>query len=407
MADASTLLSASLEYKTTLSNVAQLAVPKIADWCTIYIVTEAGGLESLASVHINTEKTKWVQKLNQQYPPDPQAKGGVSNVVKTQQPEYVSEVTDGMLAKSSLNEEHLTLLRKLGMKSYMTVPLVHKGKSLGAITLVRARADQNYRAVDLQIAQELANRAALAIANSQLYLSAQQAVTSRDEFISIASHEIKTPLTSIKGFVQLIRRRVKAVDAPRVHEYVDKIESQVSRLTKLITDLLDVTRIESGKLVYSFEELDLVEIVDDVCEVCQAANPSHRIVNEFHAPLWVVGDKERLTQVLMNIITNAIKYSPGEEQVIVSLTESIKQATVSVQDFGTGISEDAQLKIFQRYYRVQANELDTLPSLGLGLYLSAEIIKAHRGEIEVKSELGKGAIFSFTLPKLKRDGQIS
>lgn len=406
LADASTLLSASLEYKTTLSNVAQLAVPKIADWCTIYIVNETGSLESLASVHVNTDKTKWVQKLNQLYPPDLEAKAGVSNVVKTQQSEYVSEVTDAMLAKSSLNEEHLTLLRKLGMKSYMIVPLVHKGKSLGAIMLVRARVDQSYRAVDLQIAQELANRAALAIANSQLYLSAQQAVTSRDEFISIASHEIKTPLTSIKGFVQLIRRRVKAVDAPRVHEYVDKIESQVSRLTKLITDLLDVTRIESGKLIYSFEELDLVEIVDDVCEVCQAANPSHRIINEFHAPVLVVGDKERLTQVLMNLITNAIKYSPTADQVIVTITESVNQVMVSVQDFGAGISEEAQLKIFQRYYRVQTNELDTLPSLGLGLYLSAEIIKAHRGEIQVESEVGKGSVFSFTLPKLKRSTSI-
>src|SRR5262249_4345360 len=160
----------------------------------------------------------------------------------------VSEVTDGMLAKSSLNEEHLGLLRKLGMKSYLTVPLVHEQKSLGAITLVKAHGESRYRAVDLQIAQELANRAALAIANSQLYLSPQQAVTSRDEFISIASHEIKTPLTSIKGFVQLIRRRVKNTAAPEIYEYIDKIESQVSRLTKLITDLLDVTRIESGKL---------------------------------------------------------------------------------------------------------------------------------------------------------------
>lgn len=401
LADASALLSASLDYKTTLANVAHLAVPKIADWCTIYIVNDVGALEPLVAVHADPAKTRWLKTLNSRYLPDPDAQAGVSHVIHSQKPEYVSEVTDAMLVKSALNEEHLTLLRTIGLKSYLTVPLVHEGKSLGAIMLVKAGKGGRYRGVDLQIAQELASRAALAIANSKLYLSAQQAVTSRDEFISIASHEIKTPLTSIKGFVQLIRRRVKPTDSPQIYEYVDKIENQVGQLTKLITNLLDVTRIEAGKLVYSFEELDIREVIEEVCEVCQAATPTHTIIIDSHDPVAVVADRERISQVLMNLVTNAIKYSPEADQVIVRITEGINEVMIGVQDFGRGLTKEAQAKIFQRYYRVQNTDLDTLPSLGLGLYLSSQIIKAHRGKIEVKSRVNHGSTFSFTLPKVK------
>jgi PAS domain S-box-containing protein len=217
------------------------------------------------------------------------------------------------------------------------------------------------------------------------------------EFISVAGHELKTPVTSLKGFTQLLYRRFKKRGEDEALRFLSRMDSQLDRLTGLINDLLDISRIQAGKLEYHDAPFDLDVLVRETVEHVQASSQLHRLLLENPAKARVYGDRERIGQVLANLLTNAIKYSPATDRVIVRVETSGNEALVSVQDFGIGIGEDDQQKIFDRFYQV--NNKDILPSgLGIGLYLARRVIERHRGRIWVRSQEGEGSTFRFTLP---------
>ncbi len=222
----------------------------------------------------------------------------------------------------------------------------------------------------------------------------------KDDFISMASHELKTPVTALKGFVQMLLRRARQRNEDEFLRFLTRMDVQLNKLTRLISELLDITRMQTGQLVYQEESFDLGALVQEIVENVQETMQTHRLVLEQQERVQVTGDKDRIGQVLMNFLTNAIKYSPRATTVavrVVTDTEK-KRAVVSVQDFGLGIAEAHQQKIFERFYRVNDSTGQTYPGLGIGLYICQEIIKRHGGQITVKSEKGKGSTFSFTLP---------
>ncbi len=219
----------------------------------------------------------------------------------------------------------------------------------------------------------------------------------KDEFISVASHELKTPVTSLKGFTQLLYRRFKRRGEEEALRFLGRMDSQLNRLTDLINDLLDISRIQAEKLEYQDAPFSLDPLVQEIVENVQATVETHQLLLENPANVSIFGDRNRIGQVLTNLLTNAIKYSPASESVIVRVESSGNEALVSVQDYGIGIGEDQQQKIFDRFYQV--NNKDVLPSgLGIGLYFAHQIVKRHGGRIWVESHEGEGSIFRFTLP---------
>jgi signal transduction histidine kinase len=237
-------------------------------------------------------------------------------------------------------------------------------------------------------------------AEAQEILNSRFADLSRqkDDFIGIASHELKTPVTSVKAYTQILRNRFTKAEDMKSAELARKMDLQLDKLTNLIADLLDVTKIESDKLQFNEMYFDFNELVVETVEELQRITERHKIILELGVSKTVYGDRERTSQVIANFITNAIKYSPSSDKIIVKTEAAKNNVMLRVQDFGVGISEKEQDKVFERFYRVNGNKNETYPGLGLGLYISAEIIKRQKGEIWVESEKGKGSTFCFCLP---------
>lgn len=221
----------------------------------------------------------------------------------------------------------------------------------------------------------------------------------KDEFIGIASHELRTPLTSVKGYLQLILNNKKENIPPVVSQYISKANIALNKLQRLINDLLDVSKIQAGRLEYAFTAVNLAEIVKTCIENAGHIYPDYKFVYENQSDLLVFGNAERLEQVLMNLLNNAVKYSRENKTVHLKTTKNGNYARVSVTDFGIGLSDEQKERIFERFYRVEDKKYMT-SGLGMGLYISAEIIAYHKGEIGVNSEFGKGATFYFELPVL-------
>jgi len=220
----------------------------------------------------------------------------------------------------------------------------------------------------------------------------------KNTFIGMASHELKTPITSLKGFTQLLKRKMEKQDMQGSSKLLASMETQITRLTKLIDDLLDVAKIEAGNLEYAEEPIELDALLQVIVETIHQTSSTHTITIHGTAQKQVIGDGDRLGQVFINLITNAIKYSPNAKTVDVSITNADDEVVVSVRDYGVGIPQEHQSKVFERFYRVYDATGKNFPGLGMGLHISYEIVKRHNGKIWVESSEGKGSTFFVSLP---------
>lgn len=226
----------------------------------------------------------------------------------------------------------------------------------------------------------------------------KELVQQKDAFIGIASHELKTPITALKAYAEILEKRFEKRGDPKDKYFIANILEQTDRLTSLIDDLLNVSRIDSGKLELHLNQIDLVALIKKVIRDFQYTTKSHGISFEGPDTFSVNADENRIEQVLINLISNAIKYSPDGEKILLSLSTDKTEVVVSVQDFGLGIAKEDQPDLFTRFYRTKEKEESKITGFGLGLYISAQIIKMHRGKMWVESEKGKGSTFYFSLP---------
>jgi two-component system, OmpR family, phosphate regulon sensor histidine kinase PhoR len=220
----------------------------------------------------------------------------------------------------------------------------------------------------------------------------------KDDFVNMASHELKTPITSMKLYLDALIRNEKKYEPAHVHKMIRVIRTQTDRLQKLVSDMLDVSRLQTGKLSFQKEVFNLSVAAEDLMNELQGIDQSKKLRFIGKGTMHVEADKFRIQQVLTNLITNAMKYSPDDKEIIVRVKTESGKALVSVEDRGIGIEKDQQKKIFDRLYQVTDSKEKTFPGLGMGLYISKEIIKRHKGQIWVESEKGKGSTFYFTLP---------
>lgn len=225
----------------------------------------------------------------------------------------------------------------------------------------------------------------------------------KDDFIGIATHELKTPLTSIKSFVQILQKHHEKKTDTKTNFMLDKVSKQINRMEHMMKSFLNVYSLQTGKLELHKEQFNMDDLIKDIIETFQYATDTHKIIRKGKLSIKVFADRERIGQVLVNFITNAIKYSPNANEIIVTSKKTKENVTISVQDFGMGIPKEQQALVFERFFRSQGTEAKKIEGLGLGLYIAYEIIKEHKGEMWVDSTLNKGSTFHFSLPVIKKN----
>ncbi len=391
LAEASSLLAGSLDYATTLESVARLAVPGMADWCAVDIVSDDGSVERVAVAHVDPEKVALARSLEQRYPSNPDAPYGVPNVLRTGRSEIYPEIDDSMLVATARDAEHLEILRAVGLRSRMVVPLVARGRALGAITLIASESGRTFGQDDLALAEDLARRAAAAVDNARLFGQAQAAVRARDQFLSIAAHELRTPVAGLKGYAQMLLRAQQrgGISPERLTQALRTVNTASDRLATLTDDLLDVSRIRLGQLPLRPVPLDLVALVRDVgSRFGDGLGSAHRLVLDVSPyPVMTTVDAARIEQVLTNLLDNARKYAPEGGEICLSLREGADghRVELSVQDAGIGLPAGTTEVIFEPFGRAANAAARNLPGLGLGLYICRDIVERHGGRIWAES----------------------
>jgi PAS domain S-box-containing protein len=401
-ADVGVLFSESLEVERTLQSLADIVVQNLADWCVIAVAEDGKPPREAAVAHPDPGYIPVVRELFKDYPTDWSAKTGAPNVIRTGRAELYSEVPEALLQQASRDERHFRLLKELGFQSAMIVPLVARARVLGAITFISSRSGRRYMQDDMNLAVELGRRAGMAVDAAMLFEQAQKAVRARDEFMSIASHELKTPLTSLKLQAHIRAREVargefRKFSADKLPQLIADDEKQLNRLNRLVDDMLDITRIQSGKLTLTLEELDLNDLVKEALARLSAQVEATRSTVSFKPgpPARGRWDRFRVEQVFVNLLTNALKYGAGNP-IEVGISADTGRAELTVSDRGMGIRQEDQERIFGQFER--AVSADSISGLGLGLYISRMIVEAHGGRISVSSKEGQGSVFTVELP---------
>jgi PAS domain S-box-containing protein len=401
LADAGALLAESLDYNITLRSLAELCVPYLADWCAIDIVDEQGHLQRLILHHSDPDKDARLGELYRQFPSDPNGPDPTMVALRTGETILLPEIPDELLVAAAQDAQVLEFVRGLGLHSSLYVPLRTRGYILGVITLATAESRRRYGAAERALAEELAHRAALAVDNARLYSQTQAALLARNAFLVAASHELKTPITSLLGYAQMLERRLlhDGAASERNRRAVEVIAGQALRLNTLLESLLDFSRIQAGHLAVQPEPMDLGALARRLVEELRATLDHHTIsYTGSPDPLLVQGDELRLEQVFQNLLQNAVKYSPEGGPIEVQAERRGDQACVSVSDRGIGIPAAELPVVFRRFYRSPNSPSRHIAGMGVGLYVVKEILSRHGGTVEVTSEEGAGSTFTVCLP---------
>ncbi len=397
IAEAGELFASTLDEERIVASLARKAVPRVADWCGIDLADADGRIQSAAVAHVDPERVAFAHEFRRRYPPDASQPGGVHDVLRTGKPVIAPVIPEPLLAAAAQDAEHLAAIRQLGMRSAMVVPLLAGGKALGAITLVWAETPRHYNDEDLRFASELGQRAGLALQNARLYRDLRVAVEARDEFLAMAGHELKTPITALLLQLQSAAAVSRRAPEDPVLTRIQKAVRSAGRLEKLVNQLLDVSRITGARLALDPEPADFVEIVSEaVGRMADAAQAVGSPIS-VEAPEAVHGewDRLRVDQVLTNLISNALKYGHGKP-VHVRVVREDPGVALEVRDEGIGIPADQQARIFERFERAVAAR--SYGGLGLGLWITRQIVESAGGRIEVLSSPGEGAVFRVWLP---------
>jgi PAS domain S-box-containing protein len=398
LAEASRILSSSLDSEAILTSIAQVIVPALADWCTVDVL-EAGEIKRIAVAHVTPEKVALARELQRRWPLDPNASQGVPNVLRTGKSEWLAEIPATVLENSIADPERLATLKALGLHSYMCVPLVARGVTFGAISFVTAESGKRYTEEDLAFAEELARRASLAVENARLYTEAQAAVRAREDVLAFVSHDLKNPLTSIVMNATLLKRATPEGEAgDKLRKHSEMIVRAADRMNRLVHDLLDWASLRAGRLTVTPKDVEVAGLLQESASLLQsvAAMKEQTLTVETPADLIIAADRDRLLRVLSNLVGNALKYTPDRGTIVMRATMDGNDVVISVSDTGPGIKPDELPQVFDRYFRAkQAGAEGT----GLGLAIAKGIVEAHGGRIWVESKVGRGSTFSFSIPR--------
>jgi signal transduction histidine kinase/response regulator RpfG family c-di-GMP phosphodiesterase len=404
LADASNVLAGSLEYHKTFHSLAHLVVPRLADFCLVLAAEEDGVMRQVAVAHSDVSEQPALRKLAVEFPASPAARTSGAHVVKTGRSEMCCDMSNGALEEVFTRQEDRDLIMSFAPTSFIAVPLKTHDRVLGAIVMVNTNDGRMCSTDELALAEELAQRAALAVDNAGLYKAAQKARAeaeranlAKDSFLAMLSHELRTPLTPVLTSVLALQQEENLPEETRAS--LQMIRRNVELEARLIDDLLDLTRVSKGKVQLSLEEVDAHVLLRNAVEICQA-DIDHKNLSLETAlaaeKVCLEADPARLQQIFWNLIKNAVKFTPDGGRLAIRTANSDGQLRVEVSDSGMGIDAETLPKIFNAF---EQGERTRLGGLGLGLAISKALVETHHGKLTAESPgRNQGATFTATFP---------
>jgi signal transduction histidine kinase len=406
LVDGAEVLSASLDYEATLMNLARLAVPYLADWCAIDVVQDDDSFARLAVVHRDPSRDEAARELQRRYAPAPGGAHGLPRVLRTGRPEFRPDIAPS--AVEARDEEHRRLIGELGLTSYMCVPLIARGRTLGAISFAYGTPGRRYTRDDLGLAEAMARRAAIAVDNARLFRGAEAASRAKDEFLAMLSHELRTPIHAMLGWARLLR--TGTLDEATRARALETLERNTRLQAQLVEDLLDVSRIITGKLLIDVHPVAPASAVAAALEAVRPTADAKAVRLHAHADPAVgpvSGDADRLQQVVWNLLSNAIKFTPRGGRVEVRLEAVDGQVRLQVIDTGRGISAEFLPHLFERFRQAEGPAARSIGGLGLGLAIVRHLVELHGGTVRADSAgEGRGATFTVELPMLPAGDRV-
>jgi two-component system CheB/CheR fusion protein len=394
LSTASALLASSLDYETTLESLARLSTAAFADWCAVDLVNDDGTIRHLTVSHVNPVLRDLALQFQQAAFREPESAPGAPQALRRRESVLLTDIAQSQLSGVHPAAKITQLIGALGLRSLISVPLIVRGKVLGTTTFSSSK--RQYEPIDLKLAEELSQRAAIAIDTAMLFREAESANRYKDAFLGTVAHELRTPLASIIGWVQL-----GMMNPDLRADALARVDESASLLRVFTEDLLDVTRIREQKLNVEMTEIDFTNVVKSALEMTTLSATARKLQIRMHLvldPAPLRGDRVRLLQVVWNLLSNAIKFTDPGGAIDVRLEKFGLEARLSVTDTGTGISADFAPHVFDLYRQAEGMS-GHLPGLGIGLSIVAQIVKLHGGTVRVESPgLGYGSTFIVTLP---------
>ena len=404
LASAGNLLSRSLEPSETLQAIARTVVPAVADWCRVDLFDRDGVLRRALTYHSDPAKTRHGSELVNRLRAAPGAVGSMEWVTQTGKP-FLAHFDRPGQHDPVRDRDLLTFAHEIGMRAYFMVPLIARGRTLGALGALQAESGRDLSPEDCSLISELGQRAALALDNARLYADAESALKqaqtanrAKDEFLAMLGHELRNPLAPIVTALQLMQLR-----SPNAAEEERRIiERQVAHLSRLVDDLLDVSRITKGKITLQRELVDIKSVVGRALEITQPALERRARPVELSLPpheVQVLGDAVRLAQVVSNLLTNAAKFTPPDRRIALRVAVHAGEVELSVEDAGAGIAAELLPRVFDLFVQGAQPSDRTSGGLGLGLTIVRSLVEMHGGRVAAESAgPGRGAAFRVRLP---------
>jgi signal transduction histidine kinase len=434
-------LAESIDYESTLLTVAGTALPYLGSWCIVDVVEPGQRMRRVGIVHPDPRKREHARRLEESWPPRRSDRLGLPHAVRSPVTEIIPHVSDAMLMEVAASEENLSDLRALGIGSVVVVPLVARSTVLGAITFVSADVGHQYAESDLKLAEDLAARCALALDNARLYRDMQEArslgvqlneqlvVTSvqqqeladeareanraKSQFLATLSHEIRTPINAIVGYTDLLDLEVAGPMTAKQKEYVIRIQSSSQHLIGLVDDILDLAKVEAGRMDLKHEAFRAADSITAAIELIepQASGAGLAISNAASGASDLYrGDDDRVRQILVILLSNAVKFTerggnvtvscgtvetPGDEA---SLDGDSPWVFLRVADTGIGIAATEAGAVFEPFVQVDPGKTRKRGGAGLGLAIGLELARRMGGDLTLRGALGKGSTFTLWLP---------
>jgi signal transduction histidine kinase len=406
--------------------VAGMALPHLGAWCFVDLCEPGDGMRRLAVIHPDPDKQALARRLENGWPPERDDPFGVPRAVRTRRSEIIHEVSDEVLVEASHSEENLRILRQLGIGSLMTIPLIARDEVLGAITYISPEQESGYTAADLELAEDLASRCALAIDNARLYRHARRAKEEAEEanqakklFLATMSHEIRTPVNAVIGYVDLLETGIGGTLSPDQARYLERISMSNRHLLGLINDVLDLAKMDVGQVQIRPEESTAGPVVDTALDLVRplvenrALSLSEECEGDPEARF--IADVDRVRQIAVNLLSNAIKFTPDGGRIRISCgrSDTPDGATVSekttfwtyirVEDTGIGIDRHELGRLFEPFTQTDSSYTRSREGAGLGLAISRRLVRMMGGDLVVESEAGQGSTFTLWLPSPARE----
>jgi signal transduction histidine kinase len=409
LAEAGRVLAESVDQSSTLLALTRLALPAIGAWCIVDILEEDDSIRRLAIYHPDPEKQKLVRELQTSWTAEPNDPFGAPAMLRSTRTMAITDFIDAKLTASAHSPRNLLLLRQLGIGSLLTVPLIARSRLLGAITFVGAERGTAFTTEDVQLAEDVANRGALALDNAQVYdlalvlqRSAETANRAKTAFLGAMSHELRTPLNAIGGYIDILDMGLRGPVTANQHADFARVKTNQQHLALLITEILNFSRVGSGQVSYAVTDVKACDAMRHTIELIEPLFGQKGIAFDGitgESTITARADPERVTQILINLLSNSIKFTPAGGHISADCAATADTVLIRVSDTGIGIAVEKHESIFEPFIQLKESLSDRESGVGLGLAISRDLARAMNGDLTVESSEGKGARFTLSLPR--------